>query len=89
MANEQMRPASKEKAPEPSNVYERAHPENESGMGRMDNNKFVPSPHADSLESSVTHKQDGTRQLNAEDVIDQRSKAAKPTAPAANQPDRR
>jgi hypothetical protein len=85
MSNEQMRPASKEKAPDPSNVYERAHPENEAGMGQMENNKFVASPHPDSLESSVMHKQDNTRQLNSEDVIDQRSTARKPNTPAAAQ----
>ena len=77
MSKEQMRPASKEKAPDPTNVYERSHPENESGMGRLDNDKFVPFPRADSMEASVTHKQESTRQLNSEDVIDQRSKARK------------
>jgi hypothetical protein len=75
MPNEQMRPASKAKAPEPSNTYERAHPENEVGQGRLGCDKPVPSECADNLEASVKHKQDTTRQLNSEDVIDQRSKA--------------
>jgi hypothetical protein len=75
MANEKTRPLSKEEAPDPSNVYERSHPENESGMGRLDNNKAVPTARPDSMEGAATNKQDGTRQLNAEDVIDQRSTA--------------
>ncbi len=84
MANEQMRPASDEKAPDPSNSYERSHPENESGAGRMDNNKAVPTPRADSMNSSATNKQDTTRQLNSEDVIDQRS-TARPKAEGRGQ----
>ena len=75
MSKEQMRPASDAKAPEPSNVYERAHPENESGMGRLDAEKTVPAKRADSMEDSVSHKQETTRQLNSEDVADQRNKA--------------
>ena len=75
MSNEQMRPASKAEAPEPSNIYERSHPENESGQGRLDSDKAVPSKCADSLEASVTHKQETTRQLNSEDVVDQRNGA--------------
>ena len=78
MSKEQMRPASKAKAPEPSNVYERAHPENESGMGRLDADKAVPVKRADCMEASVSHKQETTRQLNSEDVVDQRSKTEKP-----------
>jgi hypothetical protein len=75
MSKEQMRPASEAKAPDPSNSYERSHPENEAGMGRMKAQKTVPAKRADSLEASVTHKQDTTRQLNSEDVVDQRSEA--------------
>jgi hypothetical protein len=77
MSKEQMRPASKEQAPDPSDVYERSHPENESGMGRLDNNKAVPTARPDSMKASVTNKQDPTHQLNAEDVINQRSTAGK------------
>jgi hypothetical protein len=75
MSKEQMRPASEAKAPDPANVYERAHPENESGMGRLDADKVVPAKRADSLEASVSHKQETTRQLNSDDVVDQRSDA--------------
>jgi len=78
MSKEQMRPASKAGAPEPSNVYERAHPENECGQGRLDADKTVPAKRADSMEASVSHKQETTRQLNSDDVIDQRSKTEKP-----------
>jgi hypothetical protein len=80
MSKEQMRPASNEKAPDPSNTYERSHPENESGMGKIGTPKVLPSKRPDSLEASVDHKQDTTHQLNSEDVVDQRSKAqsAKP-----------
>jgi len=85
MANEQMRPASKDKAPDPSNVYERAHPENEAGMGKMGVGKTKPARCPDSMEASVTHKQDTTHQLNSEDVIDQRSKAK----PSTSKPARR
>jgi hypothetical protein len=87
MANEQMRPASNDKAPDPSNTYERAHPENEAGQGRLSSDKPVPSHCPDSMEASVTQKQDGTHQLNAEDVIDQRSKLHPSDKTAAQPPD--
>ena len=68
---EQMRPASKKDAPDPSNNYERSHPENEAGMGRLDNNDSVPTESADKAEEAVKHRQDGTRQLNAHDAVEQ------------------
>jgi hypothetical protein len=86
MPNEQMRPSSKADAPDPSNTYERAHPENEAGMGKLDVGKAVPSNRPDSMEASVTHKQETTHQLNSEDVTDQRSKGTAPATPAAKQP---
>ncbi len=80
MSKEQMRPASDEKAPDPANTYERAHPENEAGMGKTGTPEVRPSKRPDSMEASVGHKQETTHQLNSEDVVDQRSKAqaAKP-----------
>ena len=69
---EQMRPASPQQAPDPSNNYERSHPENESGMGRMDNNKAVPADSPDKGQQAVGNKQDGTRQLNAHDAVNHR-----------------
>jgi hypothetical protein len=68
---EQMRPASKELAPDPARSYERAKPEKESGMGRLDNNKAIPARAPDHVEDAVKNKQ-GLRQLNAHDVVDDR-----------------
>jgi hypothetical protein len=72
MAREQMRPASKEQAPDPSNSYERSHPEHEAGMGRLDNNKATPTEKPDRIEDPVKNKQQGTRQLTGEDLTNQR-----------------
>ena len=65
---EQMRPASNEEAPDPSNNYERAHPGREAGMGRLDNNKAVPADSPDQIEQAVPNKQDGSRQINAHET---------------------
>lgn len=65
---EQMRPASPQQAPDPSDSYERSHPGRESGMGRMDNNKAVPADAPDQNHEAVGNKQDPTRQINAQDV---------------------
>ena len=78
---EQMRPSSPQQAPDPSNNYERSHPERESGMGRLDNNKATPEQAPDRPEQAVKNAQDGTRQLNAHDAINQRG------GPAPEQPD--
>jgi len=77
---EEMRPASKQEAPDPSNTYERSHPENEAGMGRLDNNRAVPADSADKGQQAVTNQQDPTRQINAQDVVNSRG-------PAKDQPD--
>ncbi len=68
---EQMRPASEELAPDPARAYERAQPEKESGMGRLDNNKATPARSPDKIEEAVPNKQN-LRQINAEDVEDER-----------------
>jgi hypothetical protein len=65
--SEQMRPASKELAPDPATNYERAKPEKEAGMGRLDNNVATPAKSPDRIEDAVTHKQ-GLRQINAEEA---------------------
>ena len=78
---EQMRPASPEEAPDPSNNYERSHPENEAGMGRLTNNKAVPADAPDRGQDAVKNKQDGSRQLNGQDAISRRG------GPAPEQPD--
>jgi len=69
----QMRPASPEQAPDPSSSYERSHPDQEAGLGRMDAPKSTPHEHPDSMEQAVTHRQDGTRQLNADGDVNQRA----------------
>ncbi len=65
---EQMRPASNEDAPDPSNNYERAHPEREGGLGRPDSNKATPEPQPDSQGQAVTNRQKPERQVNAEEL---------------------
>jgi hypothetical protein len=69
-----------EQAPDPARSYERAKPEAESGMGRLDNNKGTPTRRADKMDQAVTHKQ-SPHQINAED---DNSPAAGPLMP---QPD--
>ena len=86
MAAEQNRPASPEQAPDPANNYERAHPETEAGMGRLDNNKAVPEASPDRQQQAVTNKQDPRRQINAQDTNDVRGEAPQ-EAPAREQPD--
>ena len=54
-----------DQAPNPADSYERAHPENEAGMGRLDNNRAIPTNRPDQMESAVKHRQD-PRQINAE-----------------------
>jgi hypothetical protein len=67
---EQMRPLSREEAPDPSHSYERAHPTRESGTGRLDQDtdKATPEESADKVENAAPNRQDGTRQVNAHDV---------------------
>ena len=68
---EQMRPASPSQAPDPANSYERAHPEREAGMGRMDNNDATPASNPDQQHQAVTHQQE-SRQINAHEVTSAR-----------------
>lgn len=80
---EQMRPASEELAPDPASAYERAKPEKEAGMGRLDNNKAIPARSRDKMEEAVPNKQD-LRQINAEETDDDRRTRA---LDEANDPD--
>ena len=67
-----MRPSSKKNAPDPSNTYERSHPENEAGMGDMDCEPDVtPTNCPDAMPKTVTHRQK-SRQLNAGDAVNRR-----------------
>ena len=85
---EQNRPASPQSAPDPANSYERAHPENESGQGRLDNNKSTPHDSPDRQQQAVTNKQDPARQINADDAFAGRDKPKRDnSAPLADQPD--
>jgi len=88
MAAEQNRPASPQKAPDPANSYERAHPENESGQGRLDKEKTMPSDEPDRQKQAVSNKQDPTRQINADDAFAGRDNPkVDNAAPLAEQPD--
>ena len=73
---EQNRPASPQQAPDPTSSYERDHPGGEAGIGRRDNNKAVPEPSPDEQDNAVSNRQDPTRQVNAQDVVNQRGGAA-------------
>jgi hypothetical protein len=77
--NEQMRPVSPAQAPDPASSYDRSDPDREAGLGRMDAPKATPHEHPDAMEQAVTHRQDGTRQLNADGDVNQRA-ARIPTA---------
>ena len=80
---EQMRPASPQDAPDPSHNYERSHPDREAGMGRLDNNKAVPQDSPDRMQDGVRNKQDPARQVNGQEITDNRAGAQA----APNQPD--
>src|SRR5438270_263893 len=88
--------------PDPSDSYERSHPEHEAGMGRLDNNaNATPTAQPDSTRKAVPNRQDPSRQLNGQDVVDGRAAedpkeierqnreraAAAGGGPAVNQPD--
>ena len=75
---EQMRPASKQDAPDPSNAYERAHPEREAGMGRLDNNKAVPTNRPDQTPDAVRNKQNPEHQINAHELTGDRAHGQMP-----------
>ena len=61
---EQMRPASKQLAPDPSRSYERSRPEQESGMGRLDSDAATPTPSPDQVDEAVKNKKDATKELS-------------------------
>ncbi len=86
---EQPRDLNKQNAPDASNSYERSHPENESGMGRMDKSASTPTERPDQQEKSVPQRQE-SKQINAHDVTDARADGkVKPAnrGPAPEQPD--
>lgn len=69
---DQMRPASKNQAPDPATSYGREEPEKEAGLGRLDAPVATPSRQPDAMEQAVKNRQDGTRQQNGQDIVDQR-----------------
>jgi hypothetical protein len=64
---------SQHEAPDPARSYERAKPEAESGMGRLDAPKTKPARRDDGMKDAVKHAQ-RPRQLNAEDATDNRAR---------------
>ena len=81
---DQSTPAERSQAPDPARTYERAKPESESGMGRLDNNNATPARAPDRMPDAVKNQQDPQRQINAEDVVDDRARR-RPAPP--RQPD--
>jgi len=80
----QNRPASPEQAPDPASSYERARPQKEAGMGRLDNNAATPADDPDRLEQTVKNRQP-PRQRNAQDELDERASVL-PTTPQEQMP---
>ena len=60
-------------SPDPARTYERARPEAESGMGRLDNNRGTPTRRPDKIENPVGNRHENSAQVNAEDVDDERA----------------
>ncbi len=56
-------------APDPADSYERSRPEQQPGMGRLDNNQAVPEASPDREQQAVTNRQDPTRQVNAQNDL--------------------
>ena len=54
---EQMPPASKKQAPNPAHSYERADPNREAGMGKLDAEKTRPADHPEDKDHAVPNKQ--------------------------------
>jgi len=74
--------------PDPSRSYERAKPEAESGMGRLDNNEGTPTNQPDRTKQAVKNVQP-PRQLNAHEVIDEnRTNEPGSSPPPRHEPDR-
>src|SRR5215213_6452753 len=84
----QNRPATPAQAPDPATNYERAKPEKEAGMGRLDSpiGRSIPHDDPDDMNRAVNNAQPGDRQINAHD--DAGGAGVGPgSGPAAVQPD--
>ncbi len=67
-------PQQPDNGPDPARSYERAKPEMESGMGRLDNNDdATPTDRPNQLEDTVPNRQDPQKQINAEETDDDRA----------------
>jgi hypothetical protein len=77
-----------ENVQDPARSYERAKPDKESGMGRLDNNmRATPSEDPDRMEQGVKNAQP-PRQVNAhDDVVNDRATARPGEAGLPPQPD--
>ena len=65
--------------PDPARSYERAKPEDEAGMGRLNNNQGTPIDEPDRMPETVQNAQP-ERQINAEQETDQRQVRTPPGA---------
>ena len=75
--DKEKRPLKEHNAPDPATTYERAKPEKEAGMGRLDNNTdATPTRRPDSIDKAVPNKQVPEHQINAEDVVNGRAKGS-------------
>ena len=75
------------KVPDPSRSYERAKPEAESGMGRLDNDQSTPTNDPDRPQQAVKNRQE-PRQINAHEVTDEnRTNEPGSPPPPRHQPD--
>lgn len=60
--------------PDPARSYERAKPEAEPGMGRLDNDEAAPSREPDRIKQAIRNDQRPEHQINAEDEADERTR---------------
>jgi hypothetical protein len=67
------RPASKEKAPDPSDAYERSHPHHESGQGRLDNNDDATPADQPDRQADAAGNRQHPRQVNSHETVDNRA----------------
>jgi hypothetical protein len=90
MASEN-RPLSPSQAPDPATSYERAKPEKEAGMGKLDSpiGQSTPADQAEHADHGVVNAQDGGRQINAHDDVAAGGGASNPVSRplGGNQPD--
>jgi hypothetical protein len=66
---EQMRPSSKQDAPNPAHSYERADPNREAGQGSLEKVEPDPTQQPDKIQETPQNRSDPRRQLNAQEVI--------------------